>query len=274
VIELPGTPEEMLAFLELEHIDGDIYRGGIGFWPEDRPAIYGGQVAAQALRAAGHTIPEGRLPHSLHGYFLRRGDIEAPVIFKVDRDRDGRSFSARRVTAMQHGEVIWDMACSFAPPIEGAAEYTPEVNSQIASPEACVLNQEEWCPLVEIRTAPHPDGRETPPRTNDRVWAKVRVPVPADPMLHACLLAFVADIGAGFGDVAGPGIPLFGPSIDFSIWFHGAANMNDWVLFESSALKVGGHRGLYRSSAHSADGQLVAMVNQEMLLRPELASQY
>jgi Thioesterase-like superfamily len=162
VIELPGTPEEMLAFLELEHIDGDIYRGGIGFWPEDRPAIYGGQVAAQALRAAGHTVPEGRLPHSLHGYFLRRGDIEAPVIFKVDRDRDGRSFSARRVTAMQHGEVIWDMACSFAPPIEGAAEYTPEVNSQIASPDSCVLNQEDWCPLVEIRTAPHPDGRPVP----------------------------------------------------------------------------------------------------------------
>ena len=75
---------------------------------------------------------------------------------------------------------------------------------------------------TEIRTAPHPDGKETPPRTNDRVWAKVRVPVPADPMLHACLPTFVADIGAGFGDVVGPGIPLFGPSIDFSVWFHGS----------------------------------------------------
>jgi acyl-CoA thioesterase II len=262
------TPaNEGLAFLDLERIDGDIYRGAPGIWPKDRPAIYGGQVAAQALRAAGFTVPEGRLPHSLHGYFLRRGDPTAPVVFKVDRDRDGKSFSARRVAAMQFGEVIWDMACSFAEPVDGT-EFTPPIRSGIASPEACVLHQEDWCPLVEIRVVPHPLGKELPPRTNDRVWTKVRVPVPNDPMLHACLVAFMSDIGAGFGEVAGPGIPLFGPSLDFSVWFHGTSQADEWILFECSPLKVGGHRGLYRGSAHAIDGKLVAMIAQEMLLRP------
>jgi acyl-CoA thioesterase-2 len=258
---------DFLAFLELEPIDGDIYRGWPGVWPPDRPRIFGGEVAAQALRAAAHTVPAGRLPHSLHGYFLRQGDPKLPVIYSVDRDRDGRSFSARRVAAMQHGEVIWDMACSFAEPVDGP-EFGRPMTPGMAGPDESAPIDHVWCPMIEVRVPPPPDGRPTRPEGLDRCWTKVITPVPDDPILHACLLAFTSDVSSGFADLMMDGVPTFGPSLDHALWFHGPVRADDWVLYESEPMKVGSHRGLYRGAAYDPAGRLVAMLAQEMLLRP------
>lgn len=261
------TSEELLDFLDLEQIDRDIFRGRPGIWQADRPHIYGGEVAAQALRAAAFTVPDGRLPHSLHGYFLRRGDPHSPVVFMVDRDRDGRSFSVRRVAAMQSGEVIWDMACSFCEPVDGPG-YTPESRPGMAKPEDSPLDQRGFSSLIEIRNPPRPDGGASRPDSLDRCWIRVVVPVPDDPVLHACLLTFTSDVSAGFGDLLIEGLPPFGPSIDHAMWFHGTANTEDWILFDCTPMKVGSHRGVYQGAAHDVHGNLVAMLTQEMLLRP------
>jgi acyl-CoA thioesterase-2 len=261
------TGRNLLAFLELEQIDRDLFRADPGVWPSDRTRLYGGEVAAQALRAAAATIATDRQPHSLHGYFLRKGDPTLPVVFVVDRDRDGRSFSARRVKAMQRGEVIWEMTCSFHDTEEGP-QYTQALREGIAAPGDSPAVVEQWCPLVEIRLPPPPDGSPVRPNSVNRVWARVVVSVPDDPILHACLLAFTSDISSGFGELDIGGIPYGGPSIDHAIWFHHASRADDWVLYDCTPAKVGGHRGLYTGTAHDLDGRLVAMIAQEMLLRP------
>jgi len=260
-------PADPLAFLDLEQIDGDIFRGRPGVWPAGRASIYGGEVAAQALRAAAATVPTDRVPHSLHGYFLRRGDLSRPVIFLVDRDRDGRSFSARRVAAVQGGEVIWEMACSFHV-VEEGPEYFRPVRQGLAPPEASPLVVDSWCPLVEIRVPPPVDGSPPRPGSVDRVWTRVVVPVPDDPILHACLHAFTSDISSGFGDLDLEGVPRGGPSIDHALWFHHPSRADGWIIYDCAPAKVGGHRGLYTGTGHDPDGRLVSMFTQETLLRP------
>ncbi|MFI5040428.1 MAG: acyl-CoA thioesterase [Acidimicrobiales bacterium] len=261
------TAGELLAFLDLEQIDRDIYRGRPGIWPSERATIYGGEVAAQALKAAAGTVATDRLPHSLHGYFLRRGDPSRPVVFMVDRDRDGRSFSARRVAAVQRGEVIWEMACSFHV-VEDGPEYSQATRSGIARPANSPLQADSWCPLLEIRVPPPLDGSAPRPGPVDRYWARVAVPVPDDPVLHACLHAFTSDISSGFGDLDLEGVPRGGPSIDHALWFHQSSRADDWIIYDCVPAKVGGHRGLYTGTAHDLEGRLVAMFAQEMLLRP------
>jgi acyl-CoA thioesterase-2 len=260
---------DLLRFIELEQIDGDIYRGWPGVWPKERQTIFGGEVAAQALRAAAHSVPAGRTPHSLHGYFLRRGDPTMPVVFVVDRDRDGRSFSARRVAAMQRGEVIWEMSCSFHV-IEHGPEYVQPARPGMASPSDSPEQLPRWSPLVEVRLPPAPDGSDSPLGSADRVWTRVSVPLPDDPVIHACMHAFTSDISSGFGDLAMEGVPPGGPSIDHAMWFHHPSRADDWVLYDCVPAKVGGRRGLYTGTAHDLDGNLVAMLAQEMLLRPHL----
>ncbi len=261
------TAAEYLAFLDLEHIDGDLYRGSCGIWHEERRAIYGGETAAQALRAAAYTVPTGRLPHSLHGYFLRPGDPKLPVLFQVDRDRDGRSFSARRVAAMQRGEVIWEMTCSFHVPVEGP-EFVQPPRAGMASPERSARPENMWCPLLDTRIAPRPDGGPSRPGAPVRVWTRTVVPVPDDPILHACLHAFASDYGSGFGDVFIDGVAPGGPSIDHALWFHHQSRADEWVIWDCEPAKVGAHRGLYTGMAHDQGGNLVAMLAQEVLLRP------
>ena len=184
------SAEQLLAFLDIEQIDGDIYRGVPGIWPSDRTSLYGGEVAAMALRAAAHTVAADRLPHSLHGYFLRRGDHTKPVIFMVDRDRDGRSLSARRVAAMQGGEVIWEMACSFSAPVDGPEYVQPAAD--LREPETSPPFALPWCPILDIRLPPAPGhdrprpmsvdrgmdpGQRPPPRRSDRARLHARVRV-------------------------------------------------------------------------------------------------
>jgi acyl-CoA thioesterase II len=256
-----------LGFLELEQIDRDIYRGRPGRWPSTRKTIYGGETAAQALRAAAFTVPEGRIPHSLHGYFLRPGDPTQPVIFKVDRDRDGRSFSARRVAALQRGEVIWDMACSFHVHEDGP-EFVQPPRPGMRPPAESPRIAWEWCPILDILTPPRPDGGFSRPDSGNRMWTRVNVAMPDDPIIHACMHVFTSDVGAGFGDLDIDGVPPGGPSIDHALWLHHPARADGWVIWDCEPAKVGAHRGVYTGVAHDGDGNLVAMLAQEMLLRP------
>lgn len=261
------TPEELLAWFDLEQIDRDIFRGRPGVWPADRVSLYGGEVAAQALAAAAETVPDGRSPHSLHGYFLRRGDPRRPVVFMVDRDRDGRSFSARRVAALQGGEVIWEMACSFTEPVDGPQFVVPSATA-IPGPDESAPLSDPWTPFVDVRLPPAADGSASVPMPVDRAWLRVKVPLGDDPLVHACMHVYTSDVTTGFADLALAGTPPAGPSIDHALWFHHISRADEWVLYDCTPAKVGGHRGLYTGTAHDLEGNLVAMLAQEMLLRP------
>jgi acyl-CoA thioesterase II len=255
--------------LELEYLDRDLYRGTNELFWEPRPRLYGGQVAAQALKAAALTVEGDRRPHSLHSYFLRPGDPNRPVILKVDRDRDGRSFSARRVAAVQNGDVIFEMSCSFQVDEDGA-EFAVEFPADATHPDD--LGDDARHPLhmgvdlkIDLRVPGEPGD---PERSLDRIWARFFCPVPDDPLDQACLLTFMSDLSSGFGDLRIDGIPKFGATIDHAMWFQRTVPVDQWLLFESHPVKVGSHRGLYDGEVFTADGTLVATFAQEMLLRP------
>jgi len=254
--------------MEMEELDRDLYRGANESSALLRQRLYGGQVAAQALRAAGLTVPDDRVPHSLHGYFLRAGAPQRPVIFRVDRDRDGRSFSVRRVAAVQNGEVIFEMSASFQVPQESPEFWVP-IDSDVPPPDpTAVSSLAHSHPCLDVHVLAEID----PPSVSDsvsldRLWARARDRLPDSPIHHACLITFMSDLGSGFGTLELPGVPPFGPSIDHAVWFHAPARADDWLLFDAHALKVGGSRGLYTGTVHDRRGRLAAMFTQEMLLR-------
>ncbi|WP_245692626.1 acyl-CoA thioesterase [Geodermatophilus telluris] len=251
--------------LTLEEVDRDLYRSLLVF--ADPFPLYGGQVAAQALLAAGRTVAPDRLPHSLHGYFLRAGDAARPTVFRVERDRDGGSFSARRVVAVQGGEVVLSMSASFqaptpgpdlqvaaAPPAEAPGDCPPFTLPRLFSMESRRPSQ------------PHPDAAYP-----TRFWSRATVPLPGDPLLHACVLTYLSDIGTGLSALpedlpGGPAAP--GPTLDHALWFHRAARLDDWVLVDLVPATVSGGRGWYTGSITTRDGVLAASLTQETLFRP------
>jgi acyl-CoA thioesterase-2 len=260
-----GASGRLLEWVELERIDRDIFRGQPTVWPREG-SLYGGLVAAQALMAAARTVPAGREPHSLHGYYLRAGDPKAPVVYSVDRDRDGRSFSARRVAAIQDGQVIWDMACSFHEPVDGP-EYSPPADPSVRPPDTSAVLVDHSHPILDIRVPQAPsEGDIRMPI--DQAWIRVNVALPDDVLLHACMHTYASDATTGFGRLAVDGVPAAGPSIDHALWFHRITRADDWIFYDCSAQKVGAHRGLYTGTVHDLDGNLVAILAQEMLLRP------
>lgn len=257
----------MAELLDLEEIDRDLYRG-INEVPDNgRPTLFGGQVAAQALKAAGMTVPDGRSPHSMHGYFLRPGLRNRPVIFRVERDRDGRSFSARRVSAVQNGEVIFDLTASFHVD-EVGSEYSMPITDSMPAPEMCAIEAfSDNFPLAEVRivppTKPNPDGVQLSPT----MWVRIRESLTGDRLTHCCALVYMSDIGSGFAIVDVPGLPQGGPSLDHAVWFRAPVSADRWILHHMWPLMAGGARGLYAGSMHQADGTLGAMITQESLLR-------
>lgn len=264
----PPSLPTMAELLDLEEVDRDLYRGINEIPGNGRPTLFGGQVAAQALKAAGLTAPAGRNPHSLHGYFLRPGSRARPVIFKVERDRDGRSFSARRVRAVQDDAVIFDMTASFHVP-ESGAEYSSPMPSGLPDPESCPTEPfSHNFPSAEARMVPPttPDGQVH--ELSSTIWLRIREPLGNDPLTHSCALTYLSDIGTGFLSTNVPGLPRGGPSLDHAVWFRTPIRADDWILQHMWPLMAGGARGLYTGSIHQRDGTLAAMITQESLLRP------
>jgi len=259
-----ATTGGLAALLDLEVLDRDLFRGENEEGAGARMSLYGGQVAAQALRAAGATVPSDRLPHSLHGYFLRPGRVDRQVILHVDRDRDGGSFSARHVRAVQDGEVIFSMLASFHAREESATLDAVPTRGAVAP---STLSSRPSPFLVEVRevTPTRIGGGQV--RHSDSLWVRASSPLPDDPLVHACAVAYVSDLGSGFGQVEVPNLSAGGPSIDHSLWFHDPIRADEWMLLELWPLKASGSRGVYSGSLRSETGNLGALLTQEMLLR-------
>jgi acyl-CoA thioesterase-2 len=254
---------DLRSVLDLETIDNDLYRGWNAEHGVPRQTLYGGQVAAQALRAAGHTVPGDRFPHSLHGYFLRPGTPDRPVLYRVDRDRDGRSFSARHVSAIQDGAVIFSMLASFHVD-EPSATFDDAPAGSTVRPDD--VEPGGWDGLLEIRAVTPHDLAER--RVSDTIWVRSRVPLGDDPLVQACALTYISDLGSGFGQRRPPELPPGGPSIDHAIWFQAPIRADEWVLLSLAPAKAGGSRGVYVGSMRDESGALGAFLTQEMLLRP------
>jgi acyl-CoA thioesterase II len=256
-----GLPE----VLSLERIEDDLFRTVV---VSSEPAgLFGGQVAAQALRAAAYTVPAGRLPHSLHGYFLSRGDASQRVLLTVSRDRDGGSYSNRRVIAVQHGKVIFNMAASFHQPEDGPV-YQAHAAPEVEPPEV-LADSSRRTPLhgmqIRIPTQPRPD-QQWP----SRVWVRSRHPLDGD-IVHACAVAYVSDMFTGHSAV--PGLMISGPltSIDHALWLYRTVALDDWVLMDLQPEAAFGGRASYTGRIFSRDGTLCAGIAQETLFRSAAA---
>ncbi|MDR2215643.1 MAG: acyl-CoA thioesterase II [Nevskiaceae bacterium] len=276
---------ELLQLLELERLEINLFRGAsrdIG-----SPQVFGGQVLGQALQAAYATV-EGRVAHSLHAYFLRRGDFRAPIVYEVDRSRDGHSFSSRRVVAIQHGEQIFHMAASFQSPEEGLAHQIdmPTVPPPEQLPDLRELLEQVRSPLppslarfagrhspFEFRPVQAPalhDPRREAPRQD--LWLRTVDRLGDDAVMHTCLLAYVSDYHLiatamrphGY-TMASPGVVI--ASIDHAMWFHRPARVDEWLLYSIESPAAAGARAFARASLFTREGVLVASTAQEGLLR-------
>jgi acyl-CoA thioesterase-2 len=251
---------DLPTLLTLERLDRDLFRArnaDLG-----RPTLYGGQVAAQSLLAAAATVDESRLPNSFHGYFLRVGRSDRPVILRVDRDRDGRSFSARHVVAIQEGEVIFSMIASFHHERDGA---TFDGAPRRAAPEPEAAPPGLWSPLLDVREVT-PNDLEAGV-LSDCMWVRSPLPLGDDPLMQRVGLTYLSDLGTGLGQ-QGALIGRGGPSIDHSMWFHEPVRADEWVLLDLNPVKARAARGAYHGSLRSRDGVLGATIYQEHLLLP------
>jgi acyl-CoA thioesterase-2 len=271
----------LVDLLDLEDIEVNIFRGK---HPEgDRQRTFGGQVAAQALMAAGRTVAQGRV-HSLHSYFLRPGDSSAPILYEVDRIRDGRSFCTRRVVAIQHGRAIYNMQASFHSD-EASLEHQiamPEVPGpeSIASLEQRIHTEfgyvEEWNnrphPIEQryIGELPWSAQRSREPR--QRLWIRADGELPHDPLLHACVVTYASDMNLFDAilaphDVRWDNKTFMGASLDHCMWFHHEVKADEWLLFDTDSPIAYGARGLARGFLFSRDGELKVSMVQEGLTR-------
>jgi acyl-CoA thioesterase-2 len=281
--------DELLDLLDLEALEVNLYRGFSP--PEERIRVFGGQVAAQALVAAGRTVADGtgseRPVHSLHAYFLRPGDPKIPIVYEVDRIRDGRSFTTRRVAAVQRGEAIFHLSASFHVPEEGVTHQerlpdAPDPETLPTWPELMARHAEtvgDWHrrprPIdvrhvgEPVRTVPHSPVR--PPV--HRMWFRADGPVPDEPLLHACLVAYASDmtlldtIMAPHGLIWSEGSQA---SLDHAMWFHRPFRADEWLLYDQRSPVAAGARGLATGSIFTRDGALAVSVVQEGLLRTKL----
>jgi acyl-CoA thioesterase-2 len=267
---LTSRPELLVDILDLERIEEDIFRGGS---PERGPQrVFGGQVAAQALVAAGRTTPDDRAVHSLHAYFIRPGDPDVPIVYTVDRTRDGRSFSTRRVTAIQHGQVIFTLSASFHRPEPGLEHQVPMPEA----PEPDTLRERSiGLRQVEIRYAgespwARAEGVQREPRNT--VWIRARGPLPDDPLVHVCAVAYISDMSLLDSVLLAHGLRWDAPgltaaSLDHAMWFHGPFRADEWLLYAQESPAASGARGLAQGRIFRHDGRLIASVVQEGLIR-------
>lgn len=227
------------------------------------PGLYGGQVAAQSLLAACRTVEDGQVPHSLHAYFLRAGRSTIPIELEVFRDRDGRSYAARRIVATQSDEVIFSMAASFHTPESGAdvqAVTMPEVLPPIEGRSEAVPRGTGDIVLLDAQPT---EGHDMPFRT----WTRTTTPLPDDPHIHACVLTYVSDFFTGLVQFEEfPKNPRVA-SLDHAMWFYRAVDMNRWHLMDWQAQSMAHGRGHYTGHIYDEQGHLVAGIGQEMVVR-------
>ncbi|MAE97025.1 MAG: acyl-CoA thioesterase II [Deltaproteobacteria bacterium] len=279
--------QELVELLDLEEIDLNIYRGQNEAGQVGR--LFGGQVLAQGLAAAGRTVEETPA-HSLHAYFLRPGDPKVPVLYSVDRIRDGRSFTTRRVVALQRGKAILNMAASFHENERGydhqielpeapAPESLPTWSELIAANRESIPNVEgreaRGAPPVDYRHVDRPvylggAAGEDP----NRIWVRAAGELPDDVLLHQCFLVYASDMSMidtvmRHHGTRGPlGPPAMGASLDHAVWFHRPFCADQWLLYAQDSPSAAGARGFARGSIFQGDGALVASVAQEGLVRP------
>jgi acyl-CoA thioesterase II len=262
-----STDSGLLDLLTLERIEDNLFRSGV--ITSEPGGLYGGQVAAQALRAGAETVPAGRHAHSCHGYFLSRGDASRPVVLIVHRDRDGGSYSNRRVIAVQDGTVIFNMVASFhagEPGFDYQAHSAPAVTPPEELPGSIA-----GFPLIGVEARIPEQPRPDQPWPS-RAWLRARDPLPDD-TLHACALTYVSDMFSGLAQV--PGVTYTGPltSIDHAVWFYRPVPLDDWVLMELQPESTAGGRGTYTGRIFGRDGRLAASIAQESLFRVSAATQ-
>jgi acyl-CoA thioesterase II len=277
---------ELLKLLKLEKIEENIFRGqsqDLGFG-----AVFGGQVLGQALSAAYQTVPNGRRAHSLHGYFLRSGDALKPIVYNVDCIRDGKSFTTRRVVAIQKGRAIFNVAASFqvaeagfehqapAPQVPGPEGITAELElaMRVADRIPEPIRKKILCKKpIEIRPI-NPNNPFSPEiRAPQRfAWFKAIDRLPDDPVVHQYLLAYASDFGLVGTALYPHGHSFWEPrmqvaSLDHAMWFHRDFRMDDWLLYAMESPNASGARGLNNGRIYTRAGNLVASVTQEGLIR-------
>jgi len=283
---MPSVLDELVALLSLEKLEENLYRGqsqdlGWGI-------VYGGQVLGQALTAAMRTVTDDRPAHSLHAYFLRPGDVKAPIVYDVDRIRDGGSFTTRRVVSIQHGEPIFNLAVSFQK-VEPGFSHQDEM-PKVPGPESLPTDQERFARYgnqlpdaikawslaerpIESRTVEDDDPFHPVPRAPTRhVWFKARHALPDSPSLHQALLAYASD-SAFITTAMKPHAATWWTrdmqvaSLDHAVWFHRPARVDEWLLHVMHSPNASGARGLVFGSVYTRDGVLVASTAQEGLTR-------
>ncbi|MCU1630718.1 MAG: acyl-CoA thioesterase [Pseudonocardia sp.] len=252
----------LLDLLTLEPLERDLFRATTVF--EEQWALYGGQVAAQALLAAGRTVDEDRSPHSLHGYYLRGGDASRPTLFRVYRDRDGRSFSARRVVAIQNGEVIFNMSASFHVAEEGLdRQFDPPIDAGDPREQQAFTPPRLFSMEGRLPKQPFP-GVQWP----TRFWARCTQDLPPDPLTQACVLTYLSDILTGLAPLH-DGTWRTGSSLDHAVWFHRPIRLDDWALVDLVPHTVSAGRGWYTGTVRDRGGRIGASLTQETLFRKE-----
>ena len=278
--------DAVVGLLDLEQIEQDIFRGRS---PEDerRQRVFGGQVAGQALVAAGRTVPADRAVHSLHAYFIRPGDTAVPLVYTVERLRDGRSFTTRRVTAIQHGKAIFTLSASFHLPEFGYehADAMPDVPGpdemetvadRLRRLGLSADDEARQNPIDLRHVGPLPieaERNRSLITSRNVVWLKADGELPADPLLHVCLMTYASDMtlldtvllahGVSWGNDI-----VYGASLDHAMWFHRPFRVDRWLLFVQDSPVASGARGLARGEVYTQQGELVVSVVQEGLLRP------
>jgi len=274
---------QLVSLLDLEQIEVNLFRGVSP--DENRQRVFGGQVAGQALVAATRTVEPGRAAHSLHAYFLRPGDPTKPILYEVDRIRDGKSFTTRRVVAIQNGRAIFNLQASF---------HIPEAGLDYQTPPPLDVPHPESLPDFKARMAPYKDkigefydlprpidvryvdsdpmARNGVPALGQRVWLRADGRLPDDPVLHACIVTYASDMTLldtailPFGmSWETPGMQM--ASLDHAMWFHRPFRADEWLLYVQSPVSTHGSRGLAGGNIYTTDGQLAVTVSQEGLVR-------
>ena len=275
--------DELIRLLDLEPIEVNLFRGHNT--DEKRIRTFGGQVAGQALVAAGRTVATGMFVHSLHAYFLRPGDPSIPILYQVDRIRDGKSFTTRRVVAIQHGEAIFNLSASFHRDEEGIEHQMPMPPS--VDPMTLPTFKERMAPYaakmgdwyerprpIDTRYVDEPNrNRSLGPRPpHQQVWFRPDGDLPDDALLHACIVAYASDMSLLDSillahDIAWDDDSFMGASLDHAMWFHRPFRADQWLLYAQESPSAHGGRGLARGEIFTEDGILVVSVVQEGLVR-------